>query len=112
MKVQIHIIGQMAGNFLLAKKINASWKSTGFGNMKAIFDSKGQAKEAIKKGSKRKNKSNNINIHPGVLTSQDVFETENELGKQRGGGRKKVRSFLSGGTLLHDLRTIGNYLKK
>ena len=71
-----------------------------------------EAKEAIKKGSKRKNKSNNINIHPGVLTSQDVFETENELGKQRGGGRKKVRSFLSGGTLLHDLRTIGNYLKK
>jgi hypothetical protein len=48
MKVQIHIIGQMAGNFLLAKKINASWKSTGFGNMKAIFDSKGQAKEALK----------------------------------------------------------------
>ena len=71
-----------------------------------------EAKEAIKKGSKRKNKSNNINIHPGVLTSQDVFETENELGKQRGGGRKKVRSFLSGGTLLDDLRTIGNYLKK
>jgi hypothetical protein len=52
MRVQIHIIGQMAGNFLLAKKINASWKSTGFGNMKAIFDSKGQAKEALKKAYK------------------------------------------------------------
>jgi len=48
MKVQIHIIGQMGSNFLLAKKINASWKSTGFGNMKAIFNSKAQAKEALK----------------------------------------------------------------
>jgi thiol-disulfide isomerase/thioredoxin len=70
------------------------------------------AKEAIQEGAKKKNKTKNVNIQPGILTSQDIFETENELIKQRGGRRKKIKSFLSGGTLLEDLRELGKYLKK
>lgn len=71
-----------------------------------------EAMEAIKEGAKKKNKTKNINIHPGVLTSQDIIETENELIKQRGGRRKRIKSFLTGGSLLADLRELGNYLKK
>lgn len=75
-------------------------------------EEKEAAKKAIAEGAKKKNKTKNINIHPGVLTSQDIFETENELIKQRGGRRRKIKSFLTGGSLLADLRELGNYLKK
>ena len=78
----------------------------------AETEEKEAAKEAIQEGAKKKNKTKNINIHTGVLTSKDVFETENELIKQRGGRRKKIKSFLSGGTLLKDLHELGKYLKK
>jgi len=71
-----------------------------------------EAKKAIQEGANQTNKTKNINIHPGVLTSKDIDETANELIKQRGGRRKKIRSFLSGGTIIEDLRALGAYLKK
>ena len=40
------------------------------------------------------------------------METEQELIQQRGGQRRKIRSFLKGGSMLEDLRALGNYLKK
>ena len=39
------------------------------------------------------------------------METEKELLQQRGGRRRKIQSFLKGGSLMEDLRSIGTYLK-
>jgi thiol-disulfide isomerase/thioredoxin len=93
-----------------AAKVAEIAKEKNAAEVAEIAKEKKAARNAIKEGVK--NKIKNINIYPGVLTSKDVFETENELIKQRGGRRKKIQSFLTGGSMLEDLRELGKYLKK
>jgi len=67
--------------------------------------------EANKLKNVKNKKDKNINF-PGIITSKDIMETEKELLQQRGGRRKQIQSFLKGGSLLEELRSIGGYLKK
>ena len=67
--------------------------------------------EANKLKHVKNKKDKNINF-PGIITSKDIMETEKELLQQRGGRRKQIQSFLKGGSLLEELRSIGGYLKK
>ena len=73
-----------------------------------------ELKEVVKEAAKQNNKKiKNVNVHPGILTAEDIMETTRNLAKQQGGRRKKIESFLSGGSLIEDLRTIGSaYFKK
>jgi len=69
--------------------------------------------KAVKNGIKnvKNKKDKNINF-PGIITSKDIMDTEKALLQEGGRRRRKIQSFLKGGSLLEELRLIGGYLKK
>jgi len=72
-----------------------------------------KAAKAVKNGIKNAKNKGTTNIgFPGIITSKDIMDTEKELLQQGGRRRRKIRSFLKGGNLIDDLRSIGGYLKK
>ena len=72
-----------------------------------------KAAKAVKNGIKNAKNKGTTNIgFPGIITSKDIMDTEKELLQQGGRRRRKIRSFLKGGSLIADLQSIGGYLKK
>jgi F0F1-type ATP synthase membrane subunit b/b' len=71
-----------------------------------------EIEKALKNKIKNEKKNANKNINfPGIITSNDIQKVEKQLLRQRGGRRKQIQSFLKGGSLIEDLRSIGTYLK-